>query len=424
MTDLLPPCPPAPLSPSVLDLLASLVDKHLLRALDQDDDSRFGMLETMREYGLECLATAGEAATVRDRHVAWCLALAERAEPELTGPDQQRWYGRLEIELDNLRAALGWAIERRDAETAMRLAASLERFWTSRGLGSEGRRWLSQALAMDVAVPPAVRASALSIAAVVAYYQGDYGAASAIGEEALALCRAQGDQTGTAVALSALANVSQASGDFGRATVLAMEARELFRRLGDRGRAARTVNALGLIAWRQGDYERAEELHEEALALRREVRDRIGMAQSLSNLGLVATDRGDYARAAALQKESLVLEAALGNIHGLVDSFENVALNDVELRNDVHAAHLFGVAAALRARIGVPLVPSDRDHNERRIAQIRVRLGDAAFAAAWEAGRAMTLDEAIAYALESDPSPLAGDPWLAPDDRAIDAGAH
>src|SRR5687767_4105028 len=104
------------------------------------------MLETIREYGLECLAAAGEDTETRDRHAVWCLELAERAEPELSGPEQVAWFTRLDEEHDNLRAALGWAIERRQGEVAMRLGGALRRFWNLRGHSDEGRRWLTQAL--------------------------------------------------------------------------------------------------------------------------------------------------------------------------------------------------------------------------------------------------------------------------------------
>ncbi len=122
---------------------------------------------------------------VRDRHAAWCMALAERAEPELVGPDQQHWSDLLDVELDNLRAAHAWSIEQRSAAMALRLASAVQRFWTTRGLLDEGRRWLQQALGIDVAVPEAMRAKALVVAALLAYYQGDYEQAVLLGEEGL-----------------------------------------------------------------------------------------------------------------------------------------------------------------------------------------------------------------------------------------------
>jgi predicted ATPase len=399
---------------SVLEGIASLVDKNLLRVMDQDDDSRFGLLETMREYGIEALAKAGEEETVRSRHAAWYLALAERAEPELWSADQDRWYRLIEEEIANLRAAIGWAIVRRDAGTAMRIAGALTRFWFTRGLVSEARQWLHQALDLDAAEPSPARGRALADAASVAFFQGDYEGTIVTAEEAAALCRAAGDQTGLAIALGSLAHVLGAKGDHEQATRLFEEALELYGLLGNRGKAAGAINNLGLVAWRSGDHERAEALHEQALALRRELGDRIGIAQSLSNLGLVVADRHDHPRAARLQQDALALHAGLGNKRGLADSFENVALNDADMGEDERAAVLFAVAAELRARIGIPSNPSDLQYNQRRIDGLRQRLGEAAFAKAAEVGRTMTLDEAIAFALDRERAAPADDFHTAP----------
>jgi predicted ATPase/Tfp pilus assembly protein PilF len=385
---------------SVLDGVTSLVEKSLVRVLGQDDDVRFGMLETVREYGWERLLSAREVSEVRDRHAAWCLALAERAEPELMGPNQQRWSDRLDAEHDNLRAAHAWSIERRRAEMALRLASAVQRFWTTRGLLGEGRRWLEQALEIDVPVPPSIRTKALVVSGVLAYYQGDYGQAVVLGEEALACSRLLDDPARIGAALGVLAMVAEASRELQRAETLFKEALSLFQLVNDRGRASGIINNLGLLAWRQGDNERAAALHEEALALRRELGDRVGQAGSLSNLGLVAADTGDYMRAKALEGESLKLEVELGNKRGLADSFENVARIADAMREDDRSAVLFGAAEALRVRLGFPPFPLDGDTNQRRIAKLRARLGESAFAAAWEVGREMSLDEAIAFALE------------------------
>jgi predicted ATPase len=151
-------------STRILDELTSLVDQSLLRALDQPAAAgeggapRFAMLETIREYGQEQLALAGEQAETRRRHAEWCLTLAERAAPKLLGPRQADWLVRLDAEHDNLRAALQWTIAQRDAQTALRLGTALHRFWTLRGHTGEGRRWLEQALTMGGDVPPAIRA--------------------------------------------------------------------------------------------------------------------------------------------------------------------------------------------------------------------------------------------------------------------------
>jgi predicted ATPase/transcriptional regulator with XRE-family HTH domain len=391
-------------SRDVLDALTSLVDKSLLRRLEPPDDeavtvdTRYGMLETIREYGLEQLIAAGEDAATGERHAAWCLERAERAEPELEGPDQARWLARLDTEHDNLRAALGWAIDRRDAETAQRLCGALYRFWVIRGHYAEGRRWLEQALALDMDVSPAVRAKALLVAGGIAHFQGD-DEREAMLHEALALYRALGNTAGAAVAHRYLGMVARSTGDYVRAATLHKEALKLYRLIGDQRGVGMTLTNLGLTAFYQRDYERAAVLLEESLALARASGARSSVAVALTNLSLVAQAQRDYERATVLQGDALDLYRLLGDQDGLAHCFENFALIATARDEPARAARLFGAAEVLRTRIGVPGRPADRDFNQRRIVALRAQLGDAAFDAAWEEGAAMSLDDAIAYAL-------------------------
>jgi predicted ATPase/class 3 adenylate cyclase len=229
----------------VLDLLGGLVNKSLVQAEEAGGEVRYGLLETVRQYGLEHLAASGGAASVRDRHLGWFLALAEQAEPRLSGPDQGQWLARLEAEHDNLRAALGWARERGAAEEGLRLAGALWRFWEIHGDWGEGRDWLEGALAGGGHGVPAARARALHGAGILAFRQGDAGRAVARLEEAL----------------------------------------DLYRELGDTCAIAASLGNLGLVAYRQGEYGRAVARLEEALDLLRELDDMPGIAASLVNLG-------------------------------------------------------------------------------------------------------------------------------------------
>ena len=182
------------------------------------------MLETIREYGLERLAASGEEPAIRERHAASCLGLAERAEPALLGPDQIAWLDRLEAELPNLRAALAWLRDAGDAERGLRLAAALWTFWVVRDRVPEGRRWLETFLATG-AVEPAGRTRALVAVGDLAERQGDYAAAVACLDEAVALARARGDRAGEAAALRGRGNVAISRGEVAR------------HRLGDEARA-------------------------------------------------------------------------------------------------------------------------------------------------------------------------------------------
>ncbi|MDF3042510.1 MAG: transcriptional regulator, family, partial [Thermomicrobiales bacterium] len=178
----------SPNGPLLPDLLAGLVDTSLLRPLPGDGgELRYGMLETVREYGLEHLAAAHEEATVRRWHLAWCLDLAKRAEPELTGGDQQHWVACLQTEHDNLRAALAWAVSENDAEAALDLGGALYRFWATQGYYEEGRRWLETALDLAPGARSSSRGHALLGAGVMAFFQGDYDRAETLWQESLTL---------------------------------------------------------------------------------------------------------------------------------------------------------------------------------------------------------------------------------------------
>jgi non-specific serine/threonine protein kinase len=299
---------------AMLDLLSALVNKSLVQAEDVDGGHRYRLLETVRQYGWERLAADSEVAAARDRHMAWCLALAETAAPHLTGPEQGTWLGRLEAEHDNLRSALGWSIrEDGDRRLGLRLAGALWRFWDMRGHYSEGRDWLEAALAAGDQGSTPARALALHGAGSLAWVQGDYGRAVALHEEALALNRTLGDKRGTATSLNGLGSVARVKSQFGQAAALYEEAGALWRSLGDKRGIAGSLGNLGYVAYQQGDHGRAATMYEEALALFRELGESRQIAVLVHNLGLVAYAQAEHGRAALLYEEALVLQRELGD---------------------------------------------------------------------------------------------------------------
>jgi predicted ATPase/DNA-binding XRE family transcriptional regulator len=390
----------SPNGPLLPDLLAGLVDTSLLRPLSGDGgELRYGMLETVREYGLEHLAAADEEATVRRWHLTWCLDLAKRAEPELTGANQQHWFACLQTEHDNLRAALAWAISENDAEAALGLGGALYRFWATQGYYEEGRRWLEKALALSSGARSAPRGHALLGAGVMAFFQGSYDRAEELWQESLSLFRELGVTIGIAYSYGNLGLVADAQGDYERAIASYEEALALFRQLDDRTFIAYMLHNLGLIAYFQGHYERAMALYEESLALVRALEDRNSIAMTLGNLGLVAFVQGDYEKALALQQEALTLGRQLTNKPWLARGIEHFAHIAAATNEPKRAARLFGAAAALRAEFGATLPPNDREFNARYIAESTAQVGDDVFSAAWAEGEHMSSDEAIAYAL-------------------------
>ena len=446
-----------------LEGLASLVDKSLVRQEQKHGEVRFSMLQTVREYGLEQLEVTGEAAESRRRHAEHFVALAEHAEPNLTGAEQQTWLERLDAEHDNFRAALGWSLtpERRsDAQSAhqkpiqgrenrstrvelgLRLASALMWFWYIRSHFSEGRRWLDATLAVSDIASPTVRANALNAAGGLARDQGDYERAVALLDVSLALHRNLHDKRGIAWTLYNLGRAIRDQGDYDRATKLHEESLALFREIEDQAGVANTLNMLGTVAQFKGDFERALPLLKEGLTLLRQRGDKRGVAWSLHTLGRIALARGDYERATALHEESLALRRELAYTRGVAWSLHDLGRvaqagcehdratallrESLELRRDLcdrwgiaecleglatvsgakqgeRAAHLFGTAQVLREAMSAARPATERADYERDVSDVRRKLGETAFSAAWADGRAMTLDEAIAYALEVPP---------------------
>jgi predicted ATPase/serine/threonine protein kinase len=347
------------LAADVLDGLLSLVDKSLLRQQESaEGEPRFSMLQLLREFGLEALASTGETELTRQAHAAYYLALAEEAKPELERSQQAVWFDRLEAEHDNLRAALLWSLEHEKAETGLRLAGALRWFWMRRGYLSEGRRWLTSILELAEGVEPThLRAKALAGASGLAWLQGDYPAARALGEESVTLCRAlenkrelafslmwlsfatgsQGDQKtasvlaeesvtlsrqvegrwGVALALFCLAIATSSLHDYSLARSFYEESLALFRALGDKWGVAMALYGLGVAAFAQGDYAVAHPLLEEGAILLRAQRDKQDLAFLLYYLGRVTRHEGDYQQAVALFEESLALYEELGHKPGI-----------------------------------------------------------------------------------------------------------
>lgn len=435
----------------VLDRVASLIDNSFVRQIEQDgSEPRLMMLETIREYGLDGLAASGEMELVERQHAGYFLALAEEAEPKLVGAEQGYWLNRLEIELDNLRAALRWALERGETETALRLGGALWRFWFKHGYLSEGRRWLDEGLAGSGAVAPAVRAKALTGSGVLAHYQGDLSRAAALCGESLALSRQLRDTDGIADALNGLALVARSGGNYAAARTMYSESLALLRESGDRWRVAYTLTYLGVIYFVQYDVATGLRSVEEGLALFREVGDRWGIARALNILGELSLATGNIGAAQALVTEAQALYQDIGDRLGATRSLSS--LGDVALvQNDLpsarrwyeqsltllaevgdrllvahclaglatvaaadarvaHAARLSGAAAALLHAVGGIEHSVGRADVARGLEIARAALTAEAFAAAWAEGQVMSLDQAVACALEPEQAQLRQSP--------------
>jgi predicted ATPase/class 3 adenylate cyclase len=486
---------------NVLDPLAQLVNKSLV-VVDADEgvETRYRLLETVRQYAREKLIEASEGMAVRDLHLQYFLGLAERAEPELIGSNMPEWLNRLEVEHDNFRAALEWSLKQ-NPQVGLQLAGTLYWFWQQMMYHDEGIEWLKKLLATEGSqfIHLAIKAKALNaagwlIAALMAKVgiQDDakLALALALSNESLALFKQLGDKQGMAFALRSLLTVygySQAP-NYEVCHALANESLALFRELGNKYGIAEMTGFLAGLALLQGNLDQAEALYDEALLIKKELRNLGDVAWDLSMLARVAAHRGNhertkalfeesysiyrelgtknkrykwwainpanclaecmllesaYERAVALAEESLALCREIGSAEdsdsfwpllllgnallglgnyqqatelleeglglcqtmgyqrGIADVLQTLAGVAAAQNQPERAARLFGAADAIFETIQVQPVPYQRVQRERDIAIISAQLDEAAFAAAQAKGRAMSMDEAIALALES-----------------------
>ncbi len=403
-------CPPGT-SPAALSIVASLAEKNLIQQVMRPDGTpRFRMLETIREFGLEQLAAAGETETTMRRLVEWCRVLLEGIEDAFFTAKQGRWVERLETEHDNLRAVLAWALERGDAATAQDLVEKLAWFWFQRGYLSEGRTWGERALALGDAAPTPERAATLGRTASFAWLQGDYQRVRELAEEGLRLSQQTGHVIGEGNSLILLGWSAEYEGSLDEAEIHLTEALRLFRDAGNETWAGFTLNGLGYVDSERGDVARAAAHFEEALDMFRATGNTYGIGFVLSNLGKAARRQGDYPRAVLLYQESLALLYEQGDRPSIASRLRGLALIAALMRQHTRAARLWGAADALREAIGAP-EPRPYARAQEAIAATRRGLGDEAFAAAW--------------ASVAEPSPLPRqwpkpckqDPT--PDDRAL-----
>jgi non-specific serine/threonine protein kinase len=430
----------------VLDVLSGLVDKSLVVARGSDEGGvRYRMLEPVRQYVQEKLEESGETQAAKRAHAGYFLALAEQAEPRLRGPEDMEWLERLEVEHDNLRAALSWALEQGEAELGLRLAGALWLFWEAHGHYGEGHRWLEQMLARGSRATAAARAKALvgegrlifdsderdeaviaareglklseeaglggtvkarflDILGWKAMIGGDRERAKELLEESLKLSRDAKDELGIADTLLGLGGALDAPDDHERAKAIHEEGIVLSRKLGYAPTLARHLFSLGYMLLLEGDYERGVARNEEAADLFRERGYKGGLEYVLDNLGWAALLQGDHERARSYYRESLMLCKDLGNKTVASESLEGLAcISEAEGASE-RAARLFGVAEALRAAVGVQHLPEEDAWREPYLAAARSRLGEDSWEEALAQGRDMSMEEAIEYALSAEVS--------------------
>lgn len=429
-------------STDILGIVISLVDKNLLFRIDDANDDhsepRFRMLSTIREFALDQLDGTEDAHIARCQHLQWLLEFSERAEMALVGPDQARWFHLIDLEHDNIRTALAWALEHAHA-SGMLLASRLWRYWATRGLFSEGRTWLTRYLDAPGKVDDDLRARTLGSRGNIELDIGDYTAAAEAYTQALAIRERIGPDRGVADALNGLGLVDGFRGDFASARERHSRSLDIRRRIGDQLGLGNSLTNLGDAYKGTGDLETARALHEEALAVRlqmghrggvgfsyfnladiarrlgdvaeahkllnkslstfREIGDRLGIGYAMHGLGLAELLAGEPREAADHFAEALTVRANLGDRRGMIECIEGIAMAAAALDRPMQAATLFGAAGALREQIGASMPAPDRDVMEPAVESIRRGLPEFLYRDSRDQGASLTLSEAAELAI-------------------------
>ena len=388
-----------------LDALEALVEHSLLRPVAE---GRFSLLHVVREYAAGRLEDSGEAEQeqVRRAHAQHYLAFVEAGEPEIVaGHDVPVWLGQFDLEYHNLLAALRWARSASESELELRLAASAARFWFLRGRLNQGRALLGGALERAADSRATLRAKALNGASTLAFAQGDYGAARAALEQALAIQRELGNQSAVARMLSNLGGIAAFQGDFDRALLLNEEAVALLRELGETGTLAGALNNLGSVFSDRGDFDRAARVAEESAELYRQVGDHEGLTVALLNRGYAELERDDLDAAREALRESLRRSLPVGAAVRIVPCLDALAALWARLGDSLLAARLLAATDALSEQSEVARQPYEQDLRARTEKQLRIALGEHAFAEATAEGRTLDANAAAELALSAGVRP-------------------
>ncbi|HEX7394468.1 MAG TPA: tetratricopeptide repeat protein [Anaerolineaceae bacterium] len=418
-------------------VLSTLMDKSLLRF---NQGGRYGMHELVQHFAYAKLVKAGELESTQNAHLRYFLGLAEEAEPTLYTAQQRQWLERLEEDHDNLRAALKWSLENRDVELLARLGGALSRFWGLRGYLNEGRHWLEHVIALfDTGYNGAAnQAKVFMGAGMLAWRQSEYAQAAEYMEKSLALTRQIDDPAAISRILQSLATIESARGNYTRSSAILEEVLAMDRESGNRENLAYDLGSLADIAFQQGNYGPAQTNYEESLALHRERGDKNsiaiclhnlgevhhqlgndvqslvlteeaatlfrelgvkqGLAVSLGNLGELTFRGGDSDRAQKLYREALSLQQELGAKGDILSILLIFAAFALQAGKPARSVRLYAAAQALQQTIDLALSLAQTGEYEANLASARAQLDPPAFAEAWAEGRAMTMEEAVAYA--------------------------
>jgi predicted ATPase/class 3 adenylate cyclase len=383
----------------VLGGLTSLVEMSLVRLDETESEPRFRMLETIREYAVDRLAEGGEDAAIRERHATFYLDFAEAAEPELVRANQVEWLDRLAADGPNITAALGWLLEQNRIDEGLRLSVAMRFFWLRRAPFGEGSRWLTAFLERPAdGVSPRTRARALAAAGSFNHRLGRLDETRTLYRDALTLFREAGDLIGEARLLRNLASVAIDRGEFEEAESLLTESRAVADRNGNPRSVADVVGLSGTLAFAQGDYDQASARLKEASDRFRVLGDVASVMDASGDAAYMTALNGDAVGAATLFAESLSFAMDLEAPDRISWALLGTGNLAAAKGDAAQAVRLFGSAAAIQQSMQRDLRPSVDLIQERILAEQRQQLGESEYKAAWEEGRTLSQERAVAEA--------------------------
>jgi predicted ATPase/DNA-binding XRE family transcriptional regulator len=384
---------------ATLALMGGLVDKNLVVFEERTGgESRYSMFDVIRDYAADRLAAAGEAAAVARRHAEHFRAIAEEADEEFARRGRGASMEFLDVDDDNFRAAMRWAVGEKDADLALAIANSLWRLWMYRGQHSEARAWLRDALSVEPPGPPKLRVTAMWGMAWLAYHQGDYDETDRLGEEMVPLAAGTGDPIDRRNALTVQGIAAMARAAYDDALGPLGEAVEICRASGHDWLLATSLLNMGMASLHAGHVEHARDLLVEARDEYEGIGDRNFASRARQQLAHCALEKGRPEEAAELLASSLEEYRATDDAWGIAEALEGMSACLAELGRAEEAAMMLGAAAALRARLGSRPLPFDEALVQRHLERERRSIGEAAWESASNRGLALSIDEAVELA--------------------------
>jgi non-specific serine/threonine protein kinase len=389
----------------VIELLGNLINKSLVRAEIHPEaveiETRYGMLETIREYAREKLRQEGEEQMLRSRHLEFFLNMVEEVGPKLEGPEQKILLDRLETEIDNLRTAMDWAVENKEMITALRFAGAFPRFWFIRAHHNEGVERLKAVLDHpDARQPTPARLRALNAYLFMLWPAGQLAEMQPRGEEALALGIELDDRWNAGFALLWLGVSASTQGDYSQARSYLEQSLEIWRELEEGTYVAWSYVFRGEVAMLQGDTSDAQELYLQSVPILKQAQDYPFLAIPLRRLGQLAMFQGDYLKATAFIKESLQHNWAVHDYRGTGTCLAAFAALSLAQGKTERAIKLLGAADAILEFIRTPFLAYDQQQFEHNVSRLRAEIDSSTFMKAWTEGRAMSFEQAVEFALK------------------------